>query len=53
MDEVNGSKRAAPRPSGHIRDSVYYSITDDEWPAVRVRLRRLVSDRPGSTSRPS
>jgi RimJ/RimL family protein N-acetyltransferase len=23
---------------GHIRDSVYYSITDDEWPSVRARL---------------
>lgn len=24
--------------SGRIRDTVYYSITDDEWPAVEARL---------------
>ena len=24
--------------TGHIRDSVYYSIIDDEWPAVKQRL---------------
>ena len=24
--------------SGHIRDTVYFSITDDEWPAVEARL---------------
>ncbi len=23
---------------GYIRDSVYYSIIDDEWPAVKQRL---------------
>jgi RimJ/RimL family protein N-acetyltransferase len=23
---------------GYVRDSVYYSITDDEWPSVRARL---------------
>lgn len=26
--------------SGRIRDTVYYSILDDEWPAVRARLER-------------
>lgn len=25
-------------PDGHVRDSVYYSILADEWPAVRDRL---------------
>ncbi|HVL54219.1 MAG TPA: GNAT family protein [Vitreimonas sp.] len=25
-------------PTGRIRDSAYYSITDDEWPAVRTAL---------------
>jgi RimJ/RimL family protein N-acetyltransferase len=25
-------------PDGHIRDTVMYSITDDEWPDVRKRL---------------
>lgn len=26
--------------SGRVRDTVYYSILDDEWPAVRERLAR-------------
>lgn len=30
--------------SGRIRDTVYFSITDREWPAVKARLERL-SDR--------
>jgi len=25
-------------PDGHIRDTVMYSITDEEWPAVKARL---------------
>jgi RimJ/RimL family protein N-acetyltransferase len=25
-------------PSGRVRDTVYYSILDDEWPEVRARL---------------
>lgn len=25
-------------PDGYIRDTVMYSITDDEWPAVKARL---------------
>ncbi len=25
--------------SGRVRDSVYFSIVDDEWPAVKARLR--------------
>ncbi len=24
--------------TGHVRDTVVFSITDDEWPAVRARL---------------
>ncbi len=33
---------------GRARDSAYYSILDDEWPAVRARLReRLERHRPG------
>jgi len=27
-------------PSGRIRHSVYFSIVDDEWPAVRTRLEQ-------------
>jgi hypothetical protein len=25
-------------PDGHLRDTVYYSILADEWPAARERL---------------
>ncbi|SEO65031.1 GNAT family N-acetyltransferase [Paenibacillus sp. OV219] len=30
-------------PSGIIRDSVYYSILDREWPSVKERLESLMS----------
>lgn len=30
-------------PDGHIRDSVYYSILDSEWPAVKARLLELLA----------
>jgi RimJ/RimL family protein N-acetyltransferase len=33
-------------PGGRIRDSVYFSIIDSEWPAVRARLEELL-DRAG------
>jgi len=26
--------------NGRSRDSVYYSIIDDEWPATRARMER-------------
>jgi len=31
-------RRFQARSSGFIRDSVVYSITDEEWPAVKARL---------------
>ena len=30
-------------PDGRIRHSVYYSITDSEWPAVKARLNEKLS----------
>jgi N-acetyltransferase len=30
---------------GTIRDSAWYAITDDEWPAVRANLERRVSEK--------
>jgi RimJ/RimL family protein N-acetyltransferase len=30
---------------GHVRDTVYYGITDDEWPSVRSRLQALLATR--------
>jgi hypothetical protein len=30
---------------GENRDSAWYSVTDDDWPAVRERLRERLSAR--------
>ncbi len=30
-------------PTVGVRDSAYYSVTDDEWPAVRANLRRRLA----------
>jgi RimJ/RimL family protein N-acetyltransferase len=30
---------------GALRDSAYYAITDDEWPAVRANLERRLRDK--------
>ncbi|HEY4312361.1 MAG TPA: GNAT family protein [Pirellulales bacterium] len=31
-------------PDGYIRDTVMYSITDEEWPAVKERLETRLAD---------
>jgi hypothetical protein len=31
------------RPDGSARDSVYYSILDREWPAVKARLEAMLA----------
>ena len=28
--------------SGRVRDTAWYSIVDDEWPAVRARLQDML-----------
>jgi len=33
-------------PDGHVRDTVLFSITDDEWPAVEARLMARLADTP-------
>jgi RimJ/RimL family protein N-acetyltransferase len=30
------------QPDGSIRDSVYFSVLDDEWPAVKARLEGML-----------
>jgi N-acetyltransferase len=30
---------------GELRDSAYYAVTDDEWPAVKANLERRLSSR--------
>lgn len=34
--------------NGYVRDSVYFSITDDEWPSVRARLEGWLRAEPRS-----
>ncbi len=34
-----------------VRDSAYFSITDDEWPAVKANLRSRLASRAPSSSR--
>ena len=36
--------------NGRYRDSIYYSILDDEWPGVKQQLERMLIRRPESTS---
>lgn len=31
--------------TGRYRDTIYYSVLDDEWPAVKSRLEKLLSER--------
>ncbi len=38
-------------PDGYVRDSVYYSIIDDEWPAVKANLDGLLARRDGEWAR--
>jgi hypothetical protein len=38
-------------PGGRLRDSVYFSVVEDEWPRLRTRLRDRL-DR-ASTEAPS
>jgi RimJ/RimL family protein N-acetyltransferase len=41
---LDGVLRAhMPAFDGAVRDTAFYSITSDEWPSVRERLRRLAS----------
>lgn len=35
-------------PSGRVRDTVYFSIIDDEWPAVKARLEDMLDRHQGN-----
>ena len=44
-------RKHAITSTGRVRDDVYYSILDEEWPAVRARLaERLDRDTPAVTA---
>jgi RimJ/RimL family protein N-acetyltransferase len=38
--------------TGRYRDSIYYSILDDEWPEVKLRLEKMLTRRPEAISSP-
>jgi len=38
-------RRHVRMPDGFIRDTVYFSILDDEWPAVKARLEERLARR--------
>lgn len=38
-------------PDVGVRDSAYYSVIDDEWPAVRANLERRLAQSSGSPSK--
>ena len=47
IERVGGVREGTLRkhmiqPDGSIRDSVYFSILDDEWPSLKPRLERLL-----------
>jgi RimJ/RimL family protein N-acetyltransferase len=39
-------------PGGRIRHSVYFSVTDDEWPRVKAHLERLLAAYPATAAAP-
>ncbi len=48
IERIGGQKEGILRkhrimPNGYIRDSVYYSILDEEWPLVKTRLQRILN----------
>jgi hypothetical protein len=36
-------RKHAISDAGVSRDTVYYSVIDDEWPEVKARLERMMS----------
>jgi RimJ/RimL family protein N-acetyltransferase len=44
-------RRHMVRETGKARDSVYYSIIAEEWPAVRARLQRMMERREAALAR--
>lgn len=39
--------------TGRVRDTVFFSVTDDEWPRVKARLEQMLADpRDGSVPHP-
>lgn len=44
-------RKHAITSTGRVRDDVYYSILDDEWPGVRARLEERLARGSGSPAR--
>ncbi len=56
IERIGGRREGVLRKSlvlwdGFIRDSVYYAIVDDEWPAVKNRLLALLDGHAEQTPR--
>jgi RimJ/RimL family protein N-acetyltransferase len=48
LERINAVREGVLRnhmilPNGHVRDSVYYSITASEWPAVKALLKEKLA----------
>lgn len=48
IERIGGVKEGILRrhrilPDGYVRDSVYYSIVDQEWPVVKTQLQMMLS----------
>ncbi|WP_349409746.1 GNAT family protein [Pseudalkalibacillus sp. SCS-8] len=49
IDRIGGIREGVLRkvvmmPDGHMRDTVYYSILEEEWPKVKEKLERTMLD---------
>jgi RimJ/RimL family protein N-acetyltransferase len=42
--EEGTMRKHALSDSGVVRDTVYFSITDDEWPGVKARLEKVMKE---------
>lgn len=47
IERIGGTREGTLRkhrilPDGYIRDSVYFSIVDDEWPKVKANLEAMI-----------
>jgi hypothetical protein len=46
-------RRHAISDRGVWRDTIYYSVLDDEWPAVKARLERMMAREDGPVHAPA
>ena len=54
IERIGGEREGVLRkhmlmPDGAFRDSVYYGITDEQWPSVKTRLGSFLNSREKTT----